>query len=81
MLKPNTYNRSADRTYSGLAPALYDKIDVTYEDALFKETYTYSLLNPHSGLYIVQAIIEVIYTDLTKDRITTVTKTFNAEEF
>lgn len=80
MADPNTYNRAAKRTYSGIAPALYDKIDVTYDDPTFKETYTYSLYRPTDGTYVVQAIIEIVYTDATKDRLASATKIFNAPE-
>ena len=80
MATPTTYNRAANRTYTGLLPALYDKIDVTYPNDT-TEVYTYSLLDPHSGNYAVQAIISVVYTDNTKSDLSSVTKTFNAEEF
>ena len=76
---PVTYNRTANRTYTGLIPALFDKIEVAYPNDT-TEVYTYSLFDPNSETYLVQAIISVVYTDSTKDCLSSVTKTFNAEE-
>jgi hypothetical protein len=76
---PYTYQRQAKRTYSGIVPALYDKIDVGYPTDT-REVYTYSLYNENTNSYLVTAIIEITYTDATKDFISTVEKTYNAPE-
>lgn len=76
---PITYNKQAKRTYSGIAPALYDKIEVTYPDTV-TEIYTYSMYNENSGNQLVTAVIVVVYTDATKDFISSVTKTYNGPD-
>jgi hypothetical protein len=76
---PITYSKQAKRTYSGLAPALYDKIEVAYPDTV-TEIYTYSMFNEDTGNQQVTAMITVVYTDATKDFISSVTKTYNAPD-
>lgn len=63
--------RRADRVYSGLLPPFFDRITVTYPSNITEE-YTYSALNPDSGAHQITAIIEVSYTDSTKDLISTI---------
>lgn len=77
---PNTYQRHSKRTHSGIVPALFDKIDVTYPTDV-KEIYTYSFYNEQNNTYRVTAIIEVTYVDNTKDFVSSVVKTFNDPGF
>ncbi len=80
MSLPKTYDRSSKRVHSGILPALYDKVDVSYPTTV-KEIYTYSLFNPNTDIYRITAIIEIIYTDSTKDLLLSATKTFNDSGF
>lgn len=75
-----TYNRHAQRTYSGILPALWDKVD-RVETSSTVETYTYSMYKPQDGTQVVTAIIVVTYVDSTKECISSVEKTFSAEEY
>lgn len=77
MATPITYDKYANRVYSGIVPALFDKIEATYPDSV-TEVYTYSMLNEDTGNQLVTGIITVVYTDSTKDCISSVTKTFNS---
>lgn len=75
-----TYNRHAQRTYSGILPALWDKVERTVTSPTV-DTYTYSMLNTDTGNQIVTAIIVVTYTDNSKECVSTVEKTYSAEEY
>lgn len=66
-------NRYGKRTYSGILPEFWDQIDVGYPTDV-KEVYTYSTQEPN-GTNIVRAIIEVEYTDNTKENVLRVIKT------
>ena len=78
MVDPKSRGRQAKRTYQGILPPLFDKVDVTYPTST-SELYTYSLHNHHNDTYTVTAIISVVYTDATKDCISSITKTFEAD--
>lgn len=58
--------RSAERVYSGMLPPFFDRVVVSYPSATTEE-YTYSALNPDTGTHQITAIIEISYTDNTKD--------------
>ena len=72
-----TFNRYGTRTYEGILPPWWDKYDVGYPDDV-TETYTYSALNVDTDVQVVQAIITVVFTSPLKDKVSSVTKTFNA---
>lgn len=77
---PKTYQQQSKRVHTGILPSLFDKVDVSYPTDV-QETYTYSLYQADNNTYRVTAIIDVVYTDNTKEFITSVTKTFNDSGF
>ena len=64
--------RQADRVTFGLVPELYDRVSVLYPDAI-TEVYTYQLLDA-TGIYNIVGYVEVVYTDSTKENISSVTR-------
>lgn len=66
-------HRNSKRVHFSLIPDLFDRIDVSYPDTS-TEIYTYSLTD-NTGVYQVQGIVEVKYTDANKTSITYVKRT------
>lgn len=64
--------RSSKRVHFGLAPDVYDKINVLYPDDI-TEVYTYQLLKD-DGTYSIVGYIEVVYTDASKVAISSVSR-------
>jgi hypothetical protein len=63
MSSPITY-KQAKRTFSGLDPELYDRIDYTYPDAVTtRMTYSFDEV---SDTPVLSAIVDCTYTDSTK---------------
>jgi hypothetical protein len=66
-------NRYGARTYFGILPEFWDRIDVGYPDDV-TEIYTYTTQEPNNTL-IVRGVIEVTYTNATKDSVLTIVRT------
>ena len=65
------------RVYQGILPPWWDTVDISYPDGV-TEIYTYSLTS-EAGVVDIQAIINVVYTDVSKSDILQVKKIFHKE--
>lgn len=65
------------RVYQGILPPWWDTVDISYPDGV-TEVYAYSITTD-SGFVDIQAIINVVYTDVTKADILQVKKVFHKE--
>ena len=64
--------RQSKRVHFGLVPDIYDKVSVLYPDSV-TEVYTYQLMD-ENGAYNTVGYVEVVYSDSTKSRISSVTR-------
>lgn len=65
--------RRAERVYSGMAPPFYDRVSIAYPSSTTEE-YTYSAVNPATGVNQVMGIVEVVYVDSSKALISSVSR-------
>ncbi len=70
-----TYQRYANRVFSGILPPYWDKLSISYPTDT-TEVYIYSARDVEAGTDVIQASILVTYTDNTKCNISSIDKTF-----